>query len=559
MAIFHFSASTGSRAGGQSASAKHDYITRDGRYTYRKDSDPCLYEAAGNMPSWAGQDAGIYWKAADDHERANGRLFKHLEIALLDELNLEQNKTLIARFVQEITSTPDGVAPFEYAIHAGKVGKGHPENLHAHVMISERILDGIDRTPETWFRRAATKDQDSSQYGARKTLNFKPEQWLLDARRRWAEVANEALEASGHSVRIDHRTLDEQKYEALELGLFDRALELNRAPKRYTPRAAYQYEMATEQDSSWRKENEEFLAAREEKEAIAREKFAQLVENMRAAKNNLEDAQAEPEPIAKPIPTIVDPVIVVPPLKPLKVFEESAPSTESTPATMADRMTAFFSDAVEKVIGKAKALSKSMTWAKKAVFALFDEVPAGPANHTPKQTGHVAKANPVEVKRVEDLKPEPAKETPKPIPKTTVPLQKMKVEPAEDTQQTKPEPVPVVQKPEPAKVEPSAKDIQPVPNQVEKIKPAQATEEAEVQGVPKVKKPRNSAPRKRQAKADAPVPELTKETQEEETARMVAKLKSDVYQRAMRAIEESEQPEPPSKPKAQRRRRGPRM
>ena len=85
MAIFHLSASTGSRLGGQSAAAKSDYLEREGRYG--TDPEEVEHIEHGNMPAWAEDDPHSYWAAADEHERANGRLFREVEVALPRELD----------------------------------------------------------------------------------------------------------------------------------------------------------------------------------------------------------------------------------------------------------------------------------------------------------------------------------------------------------------------------------------------------------------------------------------------------------------------------------------
>ena len=71
MAIYHFTASKGQK-GAQSAQAKHAYISRSGKYK-RED---LLMAESGNMPEWAQVDPSVYWRAADENERANGRLFR---------------------------------------------------------------------------------------------------------------------------------------------------------------------------------------------------------------------------------------------------------------------------------------------------------------------------------------------------------------------------------------------------------------------------------------------------------------------------------------------------
>ncbi|MCV5432334.1 DNA primase, partial [Escherichia coli] len=91
MAIYHLTAKTGSRSGGQSARANADYIQREGKYA--RDMDEVLHAESGHMPEFVERPAD-YWDAADLYERANGRLFKEVEFALPVELTLDQQKAL---------------------------------------------------------------------------------------------------------------------------------------------------------------------------------------------------------------------------------------------------------------------------------------------------------------------------------------------------------------------------------------------------------------------------------------------------------------------------------
>lgn len=216
MAIFHLNARTGTRAPArgsttareQSAAAHCSYLARLGRY---KDAgeDEVLHLESGHMPTWsttylAGKchaAALNYWKAADQFERVNGRLFKSVEFALPAELNLKQQVELTCDFVNQITTTKDGALPFTFAIHKGK-----GDNPHCHVLISERVHDGRERTPEIWFKRAATGSTQVDGGGAKKTRELKSKEWLSLIRQRWAELANAALQNFGFGARIDHRS-----------------------------------------------------------------------------------------------------------------------------------------------------------------------------------------------------------------------------------------------------------------------------------------------------------------------------------------------------------------
>lgn len=200
MAIYHLTASTGSRKNGQSAAAKLDYIQRSGKYS--RDPDECLYTESGNMPDFA-KEAADYWSGADTYERANGRLFKQVEFALPRELSPDAQRELASEFAQEIAGKE---LPYSLAIHAGK-----GTNPHCHLMISERINDGVDRPRDQWFRRHNSKEPERG--GAKKSARLKPKKWLIETRERWAELANQALERADLSERIDHRTLEAQGIE----------------------------------------------------------------------------------------------------------------------------------------------------------------------------------------------------------------------------------------------------------------------------------------------------------------------------------------------------------
>ena len=219
MAIYHLSVKTGSRGGGQSAKAKSEYIEREGKY--EKDRDELAYSESGNMPEWAGADPQKYWESADEHERANGSLFKEVEFALPVELDERQQRELASSFAADLTG--EERLPYTMAIH-----RGGGENPHVHLMISERGLDGHDRDAEQWFKRANKANPEKG--GALKTRSFMNREWLENTRQAWETAANTALDRAGRSERIDHRSLAVQREEAIERGQVDRADELNRQP-----------------------------------------------------------------------------------------------------------------------------------------------------------------------------------------------------------------------------------------------------------------------------------------------------------------------------------------
>ncbi len=212
MAIYHLKAKIGSKEEGASAVAKCAYITRTG--AYQKKADECAYTASGNMPKWPKvnpqQDASHYWKAADTYERDNGRLFRELEFALPRELTLDQQKALCHAFAEKVTTLDKGEKlPFTFAIHIDE----ESHNPHCHLMISERVNDGINRNASTWFKRANSKDLKKG--GAVKTQDLNGKQWLNPTRETWAVMANDALQKAGIAATIDHRSHEDRKLDAL--------------------------------------------------------------------------------------------------------------------------------------------------------------------------------------------------------------------------------------------------------------------------------------------------------------------------------------------------------
>ena len=206
-AIYHFNARSGTRSSGHSARAAAAYIQREAEYGRdRATADELLYTESGHMPAWADADPTSYWDAADLHERANGRLFKRLEFALPTALSADEQRELAVGFAHHVT---DGEQlPYTLAIHAGE-----GTNPHCHLLISERTNDGLERSPEQWFRRYNAAEPE--QGGARKTTALRPRAWLMETRAAWAEQANQALAEAGYELRIDHRSYAEQGIERL--------------------------------------------------------------------------------------------------------------------------------------------------------------------------------------------------------------------------------------------------------------------------------------------------------------------------------------------------------
>lgn len=202
---YHLSFRSGSRASGSCASAAHDYITRSEAYD-DPERDAAIYTESGHMPSWAEDEAREYWDGADLYERTNGRLYVSADFALPLSLDRDDQIALARSFAHELTDREQ--LPYTLAIHAGRDAHGDEHNPHAHVMISERQNDGIERERAQWFRRANSAHPDRG--GAPKSRTFHGREWIEHARERWAELTNEVLRARGREERVDHRSYQRQ-------------------------------------------------------------------------------------------------------------------------------------------------------------------------------------------------------------------------------------------------------------------------------------------------------------------------------------------------------------
>ena len=229
MAVYHLKVSVGSRDGGQSARAKDAYIEREDRYA-QQDPEECEHVEHGHMPAWVQDDPRTYWAASDDHERANGRLYREVQFALPNELSPEARRELAGRFAAQLTDVgEEGKLPYTLAIHKGaSTDPDKPDNPHAHLMFSERVNDGIERSAEQWFKRHNPKSP--ARGGAKKSRAAVPQEWLEKTRQAWQETANQALEQAGREERIDGRSLADRRDAAERDGNLELAAELSREP-----------------------------------------------------------------------------------------------------------------------------------------------------------------------------------------------------------------------------------------------------------------------------------------------------------------------------------------
>ena len=198
MAIVHFAMKSDAAA---PPGAKHAaYITREQEYSRRKDIE---WSESGNMPDFAANSPREFWLAADTHERANGRTYTEIQVALPRELSREAQIALAREAAQQFMG---GRFAYTMAVH-NPVAHDKIEQPHMHLMFSERAIDDRTRTlpAEQFFKRnGAKKDRDWNDRTRPEVL-----------RSAWCDMMNRAMEKEDIPVRVDPRSWAEQGREDL--------------------------------------------------------------------------------------------------------------------------------------------------------------------------------------------------------------------------------------------------------------------------------------------------------------------------------------------------------
>jgi hypothetical protein len=148
------------------AKNRFHYITRTSHFKNYKESasEQIEFVKSGNMPSFAEGKPAEFWQAADVYERSNGRTCSSLVVALPKELSKAQRIELAEQFIAEFADRYR--YPFTCAIHNHAGSIAGMEQPHLHFMYSERHVDGIERTPEQFFKRYNPKEPEKG--GAQK-------------------------------------------------------------------------------------------------------------------------------------------------------------------------------------------------------------------------------------------------------------------------------------------------------------------------------------------------------------------------------------------------------
>lgn len=216
MAIFHLSFSNGKAGKGL---AHFQYIMGEDKYLYKENE--VIYEKHNMPPHIPAED---FWQSADAYERANGRVYKEIRIALPNGFTKKENQDLLNKFLEKELGNN-----FYYSavIHDKDSSENEIRNVHAHIMICPRKIDGIERDIKQFFSRYNSKNIEKG--GALKDPYWNKKETLTHFRESWEETLNNALEKKNWR-KVSCKSLQRQRKEALEKQDLDLVDCLDREP-----------------------------------------------------------------------------------------------------------------------------------------------------------------------------------------------------------------------------------------------------------------------------------------------------------------------------------------
>lgn len=233
MAIYHFSNRPhGTTKYGTKINTKahFEYIAREGRYAHlRNRGEDLVYIESGNMPYWA-KTPQDFWEAAETYRRVNGRAYREFHLGLQEELNLEDNKACVEKFLEE-TGIKDHHA-YTFCIHDKEAAlDSNHRNIHAHVMFCEKTIEH-DRPvgAEKYFHQYREDKQGNPVSGYKVDRRFASKEMNQSMRDLWADIVNRKFKKRGIDIQISSKTLEAQREQKLAEGKYEEAEILDRLP-----------------------------------------------------------------------------------------------------------------------------------------------------------------------------------------------------------------------------------------------------------------------------------------------------------------------------------------
>lgn len=207
--------------------SKENFIKRHGR---------CVYKA-NKLPKWANGSASNFFEASDLYGRANGLSYREFELALQEELTLEQNIEIVNTILNNYEYFQDKY--YTVAVHDKQAALDDgKQQIHCHIMVSDKIIDEFEksneRPPEQFFKTYCRVNTDKG--GAKVDRYFSKDSFgknLTHFRKYYCDVTNAIFRKYGIDKTIDYKSLKMQREEALRNGDYVRAEILNRPAEQY--------------------------------------------------------------------------------------------------------------------------------------------------------------------------------------------------------------------------------------------------------------------------------------------------------------------------------------
>lgn len=219
--------------------AHAEYINREkdfARQEFLRKHGQCVYKA-NKLPKWAKGNPSEFFKSADVYGRKNKASYREFELALQEELTLEQNIEIVNTILNKYEYFQDKY--YAVAIHDKQAAlDSNKQQIHCHIMVSDKMIDDIEKTnerpPEQFFKTYCRVNTDKG--GAKVDRYFSKDNFgknLTHFRKYYCDVTNAVFRKYGIDKTIDHKSLKMQREEALRNGDYVRAEILNRPAEQY--------------------------------------------------------------------------------------------------------------------------------------------------------------------------------------------------------------------------------------------------------------------------------------------------------------------------------------
>lgn len=223
----------------KSGLAHAEYINREkdfARQEFLRKHGQCVYKA-NKLPKWAKGNPSEFFKFADVYGRKNKASYREFELALQEELTLEQNIEIVNTILNNYEYFQDKY--YAVAIHDKQAALDNSkQQIHCHIMVSDKMIDNIEknneRPPEQFFKTYCRVNTNKG--GAKVDRYFSKDSFgknLTHFRKYYCDVTNAIFRKYGIDKTIDYKSLKMQREEALRNGDYVKAEILNRPAEKY--------------------------------------------------------------------------------------------------------------------------------------------------------------------------------------------------------------------------------------------------------------------------------------------------------------------------------------